>query len=98
MKVQYVFCDQYEFGDPFPEETVSNISADGHDIILYCIVPFADQFYDYILFIIVRHEYFHIQGARAEFVPLWMDIIIVNSLSEFKFGMLRPEEGRAFVL
>ena len=90
MKIQYILGDQNKFVNAFIHEFFQHFPFQFHDIIFNRIVPFPYQFNDGIFFFVVSQQYFQVKCAAAKIIPLRMDIIIVNGLGKFKFGILRP--------
>ncbi len=75
---------------PCADKRIRHFPLELHDIIFDGIVPLSYQFDHCIMFFIIGHQHFEINSAVAEIIPLRMDIIVVNGLSELKLEYTRP--------
>lgn len=92
VEIEDVFPDQDELANTFPDHGINDFAFEGHDIILDGIVPFPYQFNNGIIQVIIRKQQFHVEGPGAKLIPLWMDVVVVNRLAEFKFTVFPAVE------
>src|SRR5690348_10837450 len=93
VEVEYIFRYENELGNAFAEEGVYHFALELHYIVLNGIVPLTYQLNYNIMFIVIGHDHFHVQGAGTELIPLGMNIIIVYSLGVFKFRVCPAIKG-----
>jgi len=63
-----------------------------HDIIVQYVIPFAKQFNNTKMPVVINIQDFQVQGIGSELIPLGMDEIIVNGVGEFKFAVFASVE------
>lgn len=97
VKVEDIFPKKDEFGDALFHQRVSHIALQVHDVVMQGVVPFADQFDQGILFVVIGVKNFPVQRGGAKFVPLRMQIIVVQAVRKFKFTVRTTEKGGTFI-
>src|SRR5690606_39366432 len=97
VKIEDVLGNQNIFGNPLSIKMVNDIAFQLHNVVFHRIVPFSYKFYNSIVKLIVHKKDFQIQRAGAKFIPLRMDIIIINGVGKFKLAVFLPVVGGVFI-
>ncbi len=63
VKVQHILGNKNEFADALVKHDIGDIPAQGHDIVLDGIVPFAQQFNDGIALLVIGKQYLHVKRS-----------------------------------
>ena len=93
MEIEHIFADQNEFVDALLCQNLQHLALELHDVVIERIVPFPHHFNDGKSFLVVGKQDFDVQGIRPKMVPLWVDIIVVNSFIEIEFVVFPIEKG-----
>ncbi len=97
VKVQHILGNKDEFADALVEHDIGDIPAQGHDIVLNGIIPFAQQFNNGIALFVIGKQYLHIKRSRSKFIPLRVDKIIIYRVGEFKLAVGTAVKRRTFI-
>jgi len=97
MEVENVLSDQYKLEDAFVHEFLQDFPLQFHNIVLNGIIPLPDHLDDGILLLVVGQEDLQVERTATEIVPLGMNIIVVDGLGEFEFGIGPSMKRRAIV-
>ena len=92
MKIEDILRDEDELRNAGFEEFIRYLPLQEHNVIFDRIVPFPEQLYHHIVFVIVRQQYLQVQRPGPEIIPLRMDIIVIDRLRIFKFRIDPPVE------
>jgi hypothetical protein len=92
MKIQNVLQNEYEVPYPLLNQRVNDVRLEGHDIVFYGIVPFANEFQNTAPCVVIHEQDFEVQGCGTKFVPLRVDKEIIYTVLKFKLAILPPIE------
>jgi hypothetical protein len=97
MKIEHIFPDQNELADILPDHVIHHVSFKVHDIVVYRVVPLADELNYGETGIVINIEYLEVKCVRSNFIPLGMDQVIVYRVVERELGIF-PAKERGFVV
>lgn len=97
MKIQHIFTNKKKPVDAITHHVIDDFPFEVHDIVVQAIVPFADEFNDGKPFIIIGKEYFQVKRCRAKFIPLGVNKVVVDLISEVKLAVLPAVKRRELV-
>ena len=92
--VEHILTNQNKARYAAIDHFFNHIALEGHDVVVEAIVPFSDELDDTVPFVVVAVKYFNEEGVGADIVPLWMDVMVVNAVSEVHLAVFAFEEGR----
>lgn len=97
MVIEDIFADQYKFIDPFVLHQVCDFAPQGHDVIVDAVVPLADQLDDCVPEFVICVKDLEIQGRAAKFIPLRMDIVVVDGIGKIEFVIVPSVQRGALI-
>ena len=94
VKIENIFADQNEFVNTFFHHWFDDVPLEDHDIVSDGIIPFSHHFDNSITLFIFCEKDLDKKSGRADRIPLRMNVVIVNRITEFKLTVFAVIERR----
>jgi hypothetical protein len=88
MELKYIFPDQDKVLDILLHQDLHHIAVEKHDVVVERIIPLTQHLNYTVLFFITAVKYLGIKGFRTKFIPLGVDIVIINDVGKLELTVL----------
>src|SRR5690606_8554446 len=97
VEIKHILTNHDKFVNSRIDHQVDHFPFEQHDIVVYRIIPFADQLDNGITSLVIGKQNFKVQCVGAKIIPLGMKQEVVYLFVKFKFTVLRSVKRRQLI-